>query len=136
VRAGRLPARGVASLIVLSAVVGAVLVGGVLPIRPGGAARPAAVVPSGAVADPVPFSAGTQAYRFPLGCLRITRTREALAGAIRRRSDPCWRYGVYVTAILRRVGGMWRLALEASGGSCPRIALPAPVSAQAAVCRR
>ncbi|MBV9940918.1 MAG: hypothetical protein JO262_02220 [Solirubrobacterales bacterium] len=135
-RAGRLVGRGAAGLMVLGAVVGALLVGGEVGMFRGAAARPPTVVPSAAVADAVPLAAATQAYRFPLGCLRITRTRAALAGAVRRRSDPCRRYGVYVTAILRRVGGTWRLALEASGRSCPRVALAAPARGQLAVCRQ
>jgi hypothetical protein len=78
----------------------------------------------------------TEAYRFPLGCMGMTLTRQALAGALRSRTGPCWRYGVFVTAILRRVDGVWQLALEATSRSCPQIALPADVRAQLAVCRR
>lgn len=77
----------------------------------------------------------TQAYRFPLGCMGITLTREALAGALRSRTGPCWRYGVFVTAILRHVDGVWQLRLEATSHSCPQIALPADVRAQLVACR-
>jgi len=66
----------------------------------------------------------------------ITLTRQALAGALRSRTGPCWRYGVFVTAVLRRVDGVWSLALEATSRSCPQIALPPDVRAQLAVCRR
>jgi len=43
---------------------------------------------------------------------------------------------VFVTAVLRRVDGVWSLALEATSRSCPQIALPPDVRAQLAVCRR
>jgi len=95
------------------------------------------------ITDPMPRLRGvaqvaevTEAYRFPLGCMGITLTRQALAGALRSRTGPCWRYGVFVTAILRRADGVWRVALEATSRSCPQIVLPADVRAQLAVCRR
>lgn len=53
-----------------------------------------------------------------------------------RRAGPCWRYGVFITAILRRVGDDWRLALEATSPSCPALSLPPEVEAQVVVCRR
>ena len=110
----------------------------------GGAANPphraGANVP---ITDPTPRLRGiaqvaevTEAYRFPLGCMAVTPTRQALAGALRSRTGPCWRYGVFVTAILRRADGVWRVALEATSRSCPQIVLPADVRAQLAVCRR
>ena len=78
----------------------------------------------------------TQPYRFPLGCMSVTMTPRALAAALRARTGPCWRYGVFVTAVLRRVGGVWRLALEVTSPSCPRLALPPDVRAQIVACRR
>jgi hypothetical protein len=78
----------------------------------------------------------TEAYRFPLGCMSMTMTPEAMAHVLHTRTGPCWRYGVFITAILRRVGGVWRLALEATSRTCPRLSLPAAVRAQLAVCRR
>ena len=95
----------------------------------------AAIPMQGLVGQPQP-SAAAEAYRFPLACLRITRSAQALAGALRRRGDPCWRYGVSVSAILRRIHGSWRLALEAISRSCLRGALPAAASPQLVVCRR
>jgi hypothetical protein len=95
------------------------------------------------ISDPTPRLRGvaqlaevTEAYRFPLGCMGSTLSRQALAGAVRSRAGPCWHYGVFVTAILRRADGVWRLALEATSRSCPRLLLPADVRAQLAVCRR
>lgn len=135
-RAGALATRRLGSLIVVVAAVCAALAGAGSVMFHRVANRPARVASRAVVVDAAPPAARAQAYRFPLGCLRITRTRQALAGAIRRRTDPCWSYGVSVTAILRRVGGAWRLALEARSRSCPRIALPGAVRARLAACRR
>jgi hypothetical protein len=68
------------------------------------------------------------AYRYPLGCLGASLSAT--------NSSACWRYGVYVTAVLRRVDGSWRLALEAVSRSCPIVTLPALVRAQVAACVR
>lgn len=74
------------------------------------------------------------AYRYPLGCLGITASadRSSMLG----RHSPCWRYGVYVTAVLRQVNGVWRLVLEATSPKCPAVALPAIIRSALAVCRR
>jgi hypothetical protein len=118
----------------------AVLTGGI-----GGASRRVANLERPAVVTVPPnprlrgvaqVAAVTEAYRFPLGCMGTTLTPQAMAGALRSRTGPCWRYGVFVTAVLRRVGGVWRLALEATSRSCPRITLPASVRAELAACRR
>ena len=74
------------------------------------------------------------AYRYPLGCLGITLSAER-SSMLGRRS-PCWRYGVYVTAVLREVDGVWRLALEATSPKCPAVVLPAIIRSALAVCRR
>lgn len=76
-------------------------------------------------------------YRYPLGCMGAslsTSGRPSVSDA--RGGGPCWRYGVYVTAILRQVRGVWQLALEAVSPSCPVVSLPPVVRAQLAVCRR
>jgi hypothetical protein len=77
-------------------------------------------------------------YRYPLGCLgRTILAPQAAAGIARPdHASPCWRYGIYVTAILHRSWGVWRLALEAISASCPAVRLPLLVRAQLAVCRR
>lgn len=77
-------------------------------------------------------------YRYPLGCLgmRILAQRGARVLPPIDRASPCWRYGVYVTAMLRRSRGTWRMALEAISPSCPAVSLPLLVRAQLAVCRR
>jgi hypothetical protein len=82
------------------------------------------------------LAAEAEAYRFPLGCLSITLSRGAPPVAPGVRSGPCWRYGVYMTAILHRIDGAWRLALEVRSPSCPRVSLPASVRNDVVVCRR
>jgi hypothetical protein len=140
-RAGRL--RVLAALSLVGAVAGvcaALVAGGIGGARHGPARIASAYAPIMGVGEhtrgieQLVTAAGT--YRFPLGCMGMTLTPVGLAGALRDRTGPCWRYGVFVTAILRRVDGMWRLALEATSRSCPHVPLPAPVRAQLAVCRR
>jgi hypothetical protein len=133
--------RALISVGVIGAALAAVLITGAVGGTASRSGRTASV--NFPVSDPTPRLRGvaqvaevTQAYRFPLGCMGMTLTREALAGALRSRTGPCWRYGVFVTATLRRVDGVWQLALEANSRSCPHIALPADVRAQLALCRR
>lgn len=78
------------------------------------------------------------AYRYPLGCLGATLAASdgGSGSAGLEGSSACWRYGVYVTVVLRRIGASWRLALEAVSRSCPAVALPAYVRAQLAGCLR
>ena len=73
------------------------------------------------------------AYRYPLGCLGITLSadRSSMLG----RHSPCWRYGVYVTAVLRQVNGVWRLMLEATSPRCPAVPLPDIVRSALITCR-
>jgi hypothetical protein len=75
------------------------------------------------------------AYRFPLGCLgaRLAGGSQAYADAA-NRTGPCSYPGVYVTAVLRRVNGVWHLSLEGHAKSCPRMRLPAPIRAVLAAC--
>ena len=91
------------------------------------APAPVAIAPDGSQ-----LVAVTEAYRFPLGCVSVTVSD----GKVRAHPGPCWRYGVSVTAILRRIAGIWRLALEVRSPNCPRLALPASLLARLAVCRR
>jgi hypothetical protein len=74
------------------------------------------------------------AYRYPLGCLGITLSaeRNSMVG----RHSPCWHYGVYVTAVLAKVSGEWRLMLQATTPTCPAVTLPAVVRSALAGCRR
>jgi hypothetical protein len=77
------------------------------------------------------------AYRYPLGCMGAGLSATGRAAVEEARAaSPCWRYGVYVTAILRQVRGVWQLALEAVSPSCPAVSLPPVVRSQVAVCRR
>jgi hypothetical protein len=74
------------------------------------------------------------AYRYPLGCLGITLSadRSAMLG----RRSPCWRYGVYITAVLRQVNGVWRLMLQATSPRCPAVPLPTVVRSALISCER
>jgi hypothetical protein len=78
------------------------------------------------------------AYRYPLGCLgeALSGVRPPVAGVDRHRGGPCWRYGVYLTVLLHRVGRVWRMALEAVSPSCPNVSVPPFVRAQVVVCKR
>lgn len=136
-----------AALVVAGVVVAGAVVGGVLVATDGGGGARRAPMPTrpahATVAQVGPRLRGTaqlasvtEAYRFPLGCMGMTLTRQGRADALASRTGPCWRYGVFVTAILRRVGGVWRLALEATSRSCPQIALPPSIRSELAVCRR
>lgn len=78
------------------------------------------------------------AYRYPLGCLGDTLSGLRPAPAARRvdRTGPCWHYGVYLTVVLRDVGRVWRMGLEAISPLCPAVSLPGLVRAQLVICRR
>ena len=73
------------------------------------------------------------AYRYPLGCLGLTLSADR--SSVLGRHSPCWRYGVYVTAVLRQVNGVWRLALEATSPRCPAAPLPDIVRSALVACR-
>ena len=134
-RVGRTQIAGVPILTVARTLVALVLVLGcagalVLNAAPARHSRaPTAGLPAGAATE--------SPYRYPLGCMGATLSvpRRMSAGEA-RAARPCWRYGLYVTAILRQVRGVWRLGLEAVSPSCPVVSLPAIVRAQLAVCRR
>ena len=125
----------VIGLVVIAAVAGG---GGVLV----GAPHSAGAGPSTGARVAQRNAAGPAAlevvYRYPLGCLSAMSFAHHRAHITARfdRASPCWWYGVYVTAILRRVDGTRRLALEAVSPSCPAVPLPPLVRAQVAVCRR
>jgi hypothetical protein len=126
----RLPIRARLLAAVL-AVVGALLAGGLVAagsIGLGGERD--ATSPGG------PRAAVAAAYRYPANCLTVTisTTDPTYARAELDRVSPCWRYGVYVTAIFHRVGGSWRPLLNSSRYSCPVASLPAVVQQQLAVC--
>jgi len=96
------------------------------------AGNPAAVAATEAATAEVARIAA--AYRYPLGCLGITLSadRSAMLG----RHSPCWRYGVYITAVLRQVNGVWRLMLQATSPRCPAVPLPTVVRSALISCER
>ncbi|HEY2651557.1 MAG TPA: hypothetical protein VGI50_06535 [Solirubrobacteraceae bacterium] len=125
--------RAVVTVVLLVAAVAAVI-----SSTPQKGAKPAradarAPLAASAVARP---PAAAAVYRFPLGCLGATLSPGAAASDAAGRAGPCWRYGVFLTAVLRESHGVWRLGLEAVSRSCPRISLPASVQVQLVACRR
>jgi hypothetical protein len=76
------------------------------------------------------------AYRYPRACLSVTiaAADPAYAAVRLNRVSPCWRYGVYVTAIFHRVAGVWRMVLDTTGAGCPMTSIPETVRAQLGLC--
>ena len=133
----------VVAAIVLIGAAGAIVAGALRRGRPVSAAsiRPSDARTTGSPAAAPVTEASTAgvagiaaAYRYPLGCLGITLSadRSSMLG----RHSPCWRYGVYVTAVLRRVNGVWRLMLEATSTKCPAVTLPDIVRSALISCKR
>lgn len=125
-----LSARAVVTLALLLAAVGAVI--STTRTSP---ARVAAAAPLAGSATGRPTGLAA-VYRYPLGCLGASLSADAAASGVARRAAPCWRYGVFLTVVLRQIHGIWRLGLEAVSRTCPRVSLPAPVRAQLVACRR
>ncbi|HEY2657932.1 MAG TPA: hypothetical protein VGI55_19285 [Solirubrobacteraceae bacterium] len=141
-------------VIVLVVVTGAILVASSLAgggavralARPSAPGDPPGDDPRDAVEDATGDAAGgvarnaagmagvAAAYRYPLGCLGITLSaeRSSMVG----RHSPCWHYDVYVTAVLHKTSGEWRLMLETTSPTCPAVTLPAVVRSALAACRR
>jgi hypothetical protein len=99
---------------------------------------PPAVQPAQPAARPAtPGAAGVAAaYRYPLNCLTVTFAPgdPAYARARLDRASPCWRIGAYDTTILHRVGGIWRVVLNAPSYVCPVASLPPAVQVTLALC--
>jgi hypothetical protein len=125
--------RAVLSLVLLVAAVAAVISS--TPQMRAKPARAAAHVPLAVSELPRPPAAAA-VYRFPLGCLGASLSASAAASDAADRAGPCWRYGVFLTAVLSQSHGVWRLGLEAVSRRCPHISLPASVRAQLVACRR
>ena len=79
---------------------------------------------------------GAAAYRYPVSCLSVefASTNRSYARARLDRASPCWRYGVWVTAVFHRVDGVWHRVLDAASYSCPVRSLPRGVERQLGVC--
>ena len=119
-------------IMLLALGIGALVAAGSL--KESGGAKPAA--PIAVQRENADLTRVADVYRYPLGCLGTTALKTAHGLPPPDRASPCWRYGVYVTAILHRVRGVWRLGLEAISASCPAVSLPPAVRVQLAVCRR
>jgi hypothetical protein len=75
-------------------------------------------------------------FRYPLGCLGAAVTPGGTAMRPPPIPDPCFHYGVYVTAVLERSGDIWRLGLKAISPACPAVPLPREVRAELVACER
>ena len=131
--------------IVVLAAIGAAIVVAVLPRGGGGSTPPPApapqtpapqppsiVVEDGALVDSGPPSATAPGlYRFPVGCLysKVTAVE-------RNRTGPCSPHDGYVTAAVRRVGGVWRVTLEPINRSCAPVPVPPLARGKVKACRR
>ena len=134
--------------VLVASIVLVIAAGGVVAValRSRGAVRPPGVGAGGAKASTT--AAGIRAtpatiaglarientYRYPLGCLGLTVSADQ--SSTLGRQDPCWHYGVYVTAVLGRDGGVWRLMLQATSPECPAVALPSIVRSALISCKR
>jgi hypothetical protein len=102
----------------------------------GTAAPPVRAQPSPA-STPGPVGVAA-AYQYPRDCLDVTMDAAdpAYAAVRLNRVSPCWRYGVYATAIFHRVAGVWRMVLNVAAAGCPMTSIPATVRMQLGLCER
>jgi hypothetical protein len=120
--------------VIVTALFAAAAVGVVASGGAGTAARPLrAQAARASTPGPVGVAA---AYRYPRACLSVTTAEvdPAYAAVRLNRASPCWRYGVYVTAIFQRVAGVWRMVLDTTGAGCPMTSVPPSVLAQLGLC--
>jgi hypothetical protein len=108
---------------------------GVVATRGTGTRAPPLRAPVAEASTPGPVGVAA-AYRYPRACLSVTiaATDPAYAAVRLNRVSPCWRYGVYVTAVFHRVDGVWRMVLDTTGAGCPMSAIPTTVRAQLGLC--
>jgi hypothetical protein len=87
------------------------------------------------LSDPGPAGVAA-AYRYPANCLSVAfaPADRSYARAQLDRASPCWRYGVWVTAVFHREDGVWHQVLNAHSYSCPVPSLPGLVARQLGVC--
>jgi hypothetical protein len=125
---------------VLAAIAGAiafavaVLPGGGSGLAPPPSATPSMPVPpqpSVLVESGPPSATAPGLYRFPVGCLysKVTAVE-------RNRTGPCTPHDGYVTAVVRRVGGVWRVTLEPIDPSCSQMPVPPLARGRVKACRR
>jgi hypothetical protein len=125
--------------IVVLAAIGAAIVVAVLPGGGQGSAPPPPTSPSPPVPQrPTvlvdggpPPGAAPGLYRLPVGCVysRVTAVE-------RNRKGPCEPHAGFVTAVVRRVGGVWRVTLEPTSPSCSQMPVPPLARGRVKACRR
>jgi hypothetical protein len=131
-----------ADVLIAIAVLGAIAAAVVIAALPGGgpgSAPPPSPAPPARTPRPStalvqigpPSATAAEVYRFPLGCQysRVTAVE-------RNRIGPCSPRDGYVTAVVRRVGGVWRVTLEPTIASCPEMPLPPLARGKVKACRR
>jgi hypothetical protein len=78
-----------------------------------------------------PSATAPSLYRFPIGCLysKVTAVE-------RNRRGVCAPHDGYVTAVVRRVGGVWRVTLTPTISSCAPAPVPPLARGKVKACRR
>jgi hypothetical protein len=124
----------VIAIAVLGVIAAAVAVAA-LPGGGGGAARPPAQAstsqqPSVLVESGPPSVTAPELYRFPIGCpdSRVTAVE-------RNRRGVCAPHDGYVTAVVQRVGGVWRVTLTPTNPSCTQMPVPPLARGKVKICR-
>jgi hypothetical protein len=124
------------AIALLGAIAGAIAIAGLPGGSPGSAPRPstsppAPQQPSVLVDSGPPSATAPGLYRFPVGCLysRVTAVE-------RNRKGPCAPHDGYVTAAVRRVGGVWRVTLEPIDRTCLPEPVPPLARGRVSACRR
>ncbi len=120
----------IVGLVLLFAMIGALVVGA----RHGGRTR-ASPATSALAREPGPAGVAA-AYGYPVRCLSVTTSTSdsAYARADFDHNRACGIFHLFVTAIFRRLGGVWRRAMISVSYSCPVASLPAVVARELAVC--
>jgi hypothetical protein len=100
--------------------------------------RPAGITARTPRVDTAAAEKVATAYAYPLGCPGLMLSGGTPAGVIARltRTNACWRHGVYVTAILRKAHGRWRVMLKATSPKCVEVPLSDVVRSDRVICRR
>jgi hypothetical protein len=131
-----------AHVLIAIAVLGVIGAALAIAVLQGGAPR-TAPLPSTARSAPTPHEptvlvdsgppsgTGAGVYRFPVGCpyTRVTAVE-------RNRIGPCSPHDGLLTAVVRRVGGVWRVTLEPTGASCLQRPVPPLARGKVKACGR
>ncbi len=140
------PRRGLglrrAHVLIAIAVLGVIAAAGAVALLPGGRGgsvppaspphqTPTPQQPSVLVDSGPPSATAPSLYRFPIGCFysKVTAVE-------RNRTGPCAPHDGYVTAVVRKVGGVWRVTLTPTTHSCSQLPVPPLARGKVRACRR